>query len=129
MKKHIEVVAGVITKENKIFCAQRSNNGELAKKWEFPGGKVEAGETLEQSLKRELEEELKIKVKVRQFIKTVNHEYNTFNLTLHAFYCELIEGEIVLTEHLDSKWLNKEELSLLDWAAADIPIVEYLKER
>lgn len=128
MKKHIEVVAGVITKEDKFFCAQRGNKGELANKWEFPGGKVENGETLEESLKRELKEELEIEVKVKDFIKTVNHEYNTFKLTLHAFYCEYVSGELVLTEHLDSKWLNKEELDKLDWAAADIPIVEKLKE-
>lgn len=127
MKKHIEVVAAVIKKEDKYFCAQRSNNGELAKKWEFPGGKVETGETLEESLKRELREELKIDVNITKFITTVNHEYNTFSLTLHAFLCEPLTNEFVLTEHLDSKWLSIEDLDQLDWAEADIPIVNKLK--
>lgn len=128
MKKHIEVVAGVIVKDGKIFCAKRGNQGELAKKWEFPGGKVEQGETLQQSLYRELKEELRIEVEVKDFILTVNHEYETFKLTLHGFYCDIIKGEIALTEHLDSKWLNKDELESLDWAAADIPFLKILQE-
>lgn len=128
MKKHIEVVAAVIKKDGKIFCAQRSDYGELAKKWEFPGGKVEQGETLQESLRRELQEELKITAVVKEHIMTVNHEYNTFKLTLHAFHCESLTEDFILTEHLDSKWLLKEELNQLDWAAADIPIVEKLKE-
>lgn len=128
MKKHIEVVAAVILKDNKIFCAQRHDGGELAKKWEFPGGKVENGETLQESLKRELFEELKIDVNVQGFITTVHHEYKTFNLTLHAFYCEALTDKFILTEHLDSKWLKREELDQLDWAAADIPVVNIVKE-
>lgn len=128
MKKHIEVVAAVIVKDNKIFCAQRADKGELAKKWEFPGGKVEENETLQESLKRELMEELEIDATVKEHIMTVNHEYNTFNLTLHAFYCESSSDKFVLTEHLDSKWLKPFELDQLDWAAADIPIVNILKE-
>lgn len=127
MKKHIEVVAAVIKKDNKYFCAQRNNKGELAKKWEFPGGKVEKGETLEESLKRELKEELKINVDIKEFLMTVKHEYNTFELTLHAFLCESLTEKFILTEHLDSKWLTKGELESLDWAAADIPIVEKIK--
>ncbi|VEU79906.1 (deoxy)nucleoside triphosphate pyrophosphohydrolase [Haploplasma axanthum] len=127
MKKHIEVVAAVIKKDNKYFCAQRKDSGELAKKWEFPGGKVEAGETPEQALKRELMEELEIDIKINKFIMTVEHEYNSFELTMHAFLCET-DKEIVLTEHLDSKWLLIDQLSDLDWAAADLPIVDKLKE-
>jgi|SRR5690554_3704907 len=128
MKKHIEVVAAVIKHDGKFFCAQRKDSGELAKKWEFPGGKVELGETLQESLIRELKEELKIKVNVLDFITTVNHEYETFIITLHAFMCELVSNNIVLMEHLDSKWLNRDELEQLDWAEADIPIVNLIKE-
>lgn len=127
MKKHIEVVAAVIKKDNKYFCAQRKDQGELAKKWEFPGGKVEQGETLEESLIRELKEELKININIKEYIMTVNHEYNTFVLTMHAFLCESENDEFVLTEHLDSKWLVKDELDSIDWAAADLPIVEKIR--
>lgn len=129
MKKHIEVVAAVIIKDDKYFCAQRKDEGELARKWEFPGGKVEIGETLKQSLIRELKEELKTDIEIREFIMTVNHEYETFKITLHAFLCTLKTNDINLVEHLDSKWLNKEELNTLDWAEADIPIVEYLRKK
>lgn len=128
MKKHIEVVAAVIKKDNKFFCAQRKDSGELAKKWEFPGGKVEIGEKLEDALARELREELKINISIEEFVTTVKHEYNSFVLTMHAFLCSMQEDTIVLTEHLDSKWLKLEELDILDWAAADIPIIKKLKE-
>lgn len=127
MKKTIEVVAAVIIKEDKIFCAQRADKGELAKKWEFPGGKIEHGETKEEALIRELKEELDIVVTVDKFIKTVNHEYNGFNLILHAFSCTLLSDNIVLREHLDSKWLKLNELANLDWAEADIPVVNKLR--
>lgn len=124
MKKHIEVVAAIIKYEDKYFAAQRDDRGELARKWEFPGGKVEKGESKEEALIREIKEELKADIKVDEFIMTVDHEYNTFKLSLHAFLCELSSKELVLTEHLNSKWLTKEELLNVDWAAADIPIVE-----
>lgn len=127
MKKTIEVVAAVITKGDKFFCAQRADKGELAKKWEFPGGKIEKGETKEKALIRELKEELDIDVSVDSFIMTVNHEYNGFNLILHAFSCSLLSEEIHLKEHLDSKWLSLSDLSVLDWAAADIPVVNKLR--
>lgn len=128
MKKHIEVVAAVIKKDDLYFCAQRNDKGELAHKWEFPGGKVELGETLQESLKREIKEELKAEITVGEHITTVNHEYNTFKITLHGFYCEAKTDVIVLTEHLDSLWAKKEDLDKLDWAAADIPIVNKIKE-
>lgn len=125
--KKIEVVAAVIKKGDKYFCAQRKDYGELAKKWEFPGGKIEPNETREQALIREIKEELDTDVKVTRFITTVNHQYNSFFLTMHAFECEVVSGKLQILEHLDSKWLSKHEMSEYDFAAADLPIIQVLK--
>ncbi len=126
MKKRIEVVAAVIKKDNTYFCAQRKDQGELARKWEFPGGKIEKGETQAEALKREIKEELNTSIEVKDFLITVNHEYDTFNLVMHAYECEVIEGDLDITEHLDKKWLTKEEMVAFDFAAADLPIIDIL---
>lgn len=126
MKKRIEVVAAVIKKDNTYFCAQRKDQGELARKWEFPGGKIEKGETQAEALKREIKEELNTIIEVKDFLITVNHEYNTFNIVMHAYECEVIEGDLDITEHLDKKWLTKEEMAAFDFAAADLPIIDIL---
>ena len=129
-KKKIEVVAAIIQHENKILCVQRGENklSYISKKYEFPGGKVESGETLQETIIREIQEELKIKiVPIQQFI-TVDHEYPDFNLKMHSFICKCENVEIVLTEHTQYKWLKINELIDLDWAAADIPIVNKLIE-
>lgn len=126
--KHFEVVAAVLIKENRVFCAQRKNTGETAKKWEFPGGKLEAGESHQQALIREISEELFTKISVDTFVTTVNHQYNTFAITMHAYRCTILEGNLTLTEHLDSRWLTLDELSCVDWAPADLPIVERVRE-
>lgn len=122
--KKIEVVAAVITNEGYIFCAQRKNEGPLAKKWEFPGGKIEKGESRVDALKRELKEELNIEAEIGNYILTVEHQYPTFFLIMHTFYCEVDSKKIILNEHLDSKWLRKDELKQLDWAEADMPIID-----
>ncbi len=125
--KKIEVVAAVIVNEkNEIFCARRKNEGPLALKWEFPGGKIEKGESLTEALVREIEEEFSTKIKVNDFIMTVKHQYETFHITMHAFFATVINGDLVLNEHTDFKWLKNEELFSLDWAEADIPIVKAL---
>ena len=126
--KHFEVVASVFIKDNRVFCAQRKDAGETAKKWEFPGGKIEAGETHQQALVREISEELSTKISVGNFITTVNHQYNTFAITMHAYQCTILEGTLTLSEHLDSRWLSQEELDHVDWAPADLPIVKRVRE-
>lgn len=126
--KNIEVVAAIFLKEDKIFCAQRANKGPLALKWEFPGGKVEEGENHNDALKREIYEELDTVIEVKDYCMTVKHQYKTFHLTMHAYFCEVIKGDLKLKEHVDSCWLTVEQLDSLDWSAADIPIVIRLKE-
>lgn len=127
MKKTYEVVAAVIEKDNKIFCAQRNPKKALAYKWEFPGGKIEKGETHQEALVREIKEEFKALIKVNNHITSTYYEYEDFNIYLHSYYCELIGGNIVLTEHIDSKWIDKDEIDQLDWAAADMETVIKLK--
>jgi 8-oxo-dGTP diphosphatase len=126
--KQVHVAAAVIIREGKILCVQRGENKleYISKKWEFPGGKVESGEDLNSTIKREILEELKLQISVREFLIQVNHEYPDFKLKMDTFVCEIVSGEPVLTEHLDYKWLSKNELLQLDWAAADVPIVEKL---
>jgi len=126
--KKVEVVAAIIIKNNKILATQRGKNkyDYISYKYEFPGGKVEKNETLEDAIIREIKEELGITIKVNKFYMTVNHKYIDFKLTMHSFICEIVEGDIELREHVDFKWLEKNELETLDWAAADIPIVEEL---
>lgn len=126
MKKTIEVVAAIINDGERIFCAQRKDQGELAKKWEFPGGKIEPHETKEETIVREIKEELKTDIEVMDYLMTVQHEYNTFNLIMHAYRCKVIKGNLELTEHLDSAWLTVDEMKNYDFAAADIPIIEML---
>lgn len=118
-KKHHEVVAAVILKNNKIFCCQRGNKGECAYKWEFPGGKIESGETKEEAIVREIKEELNCIIEVKDYITTIEHEYNTFSLTMHIFLCTLREGEPILSEHINSSWCTFEALNQLDFAEAD----------
>ena len=126
--KTIEVVAAVIVRDGKILCVQRAEHEKeyISSKWEFPGGKVEVGESLEEALVREIREELSVDIEVSEFLMTVEYTYPDFHLTMHVFKCALQSGEIVLNEHVDMKWLAVEELGSLDWAAADIPVVKAL---
>lgn len=126
--KEVHVTAAVIIKENKILCVQRNENkyDYISKKWEFPGGKVEENEHLEDTIKREIHEELNLNIDVKSFLIQVNHQYPDFKLKMDTFICEITSGFLKLNEHVDYKWLSINEFSDLDWAAADLPIVEKL---
>ncbi|MFC1236426.1 (deoxy)nucleoside triphosphate pyrophosphohydrolase [Vibrio sp. F74] len=126
--KSIEVVAAIIQHENKVLCVQRgpAKFDYIHHKFEFPGGKIEAGETGEQAIIRELQEELHLDITQTEYFMTVNHTYPDFHITMHAYICPVENRNIVLTEHIDKKWLSIDELIELDWAAADIPFVEKL---
>ena len=126
--KKIEVVAAIVLYDDLILCVQRPESSleYISKKFEFPGGKIEPGETKEEALHRELLEELNLSTNIKSFFLTVVHPYPDFELTMHSFICEVDSGELILHEHIDKKWLKINELNSLDWAEADIPIVEKL---
>lgn len=125
--KTIEVVAGVIQDGSRIFATQRGY-GDFKGGWEFPGGKMEAGETPEQALARELREELAVEVKVGAFICTVECDYPKFHLTMHCFFCTVINGELRLLEHEAAKWLTKQELHDVAWLPADVEVVDAVEK-
>jgi 8-oxo-dGTP diphosphatase len=126
--KQVEVVAAIIYDNDKILCVQRAENklAYISKKYEFPGGKIEQGESKEQTIKREIFEELNIDLIVGEPFITVNHTYPDFELTMHTFKCTGDVNNLKLNEHIDYKWLSLNELESLDWAAADVPIVNEL---
>ena len=128
--KKIEVVAAIIKCDDKILCAQRAESSKeyISKKFEFPGGKIEEGETKKEALKRELCEELNIEPNINDLYLTVVHQYPDFELTMHSFLCESDSKEVTLNEHISSQWLEIEDLLKLDWAEADIPIVHKLMQ-
>lgn len=126
--KVVEVVAAVIENNGEFFCAQRNSNklDYLAFKYEFPGGKVEEGETKEEALLREIKEELNYAITINEFLVTVDHQYPDFRLIMHAYACTAVDHDYILNEHVEGLWLKKDQLASLDWAAADIPIVDFI---
>lgn len=126
--KTIEVVAAVIMHDELILCVQRGESKlpYISKKFEFPGGKMELNESKEETIVREIREELKMEIEIIEEFVTVDHQYPDFRIIMHSFICTSQNNSLTLTEHLDFKWLNRGELSQLDWAAADLPIVEKL---
>ncbi|WP_102707865.1 (deoxy)nucleoside triphosphate pyrophosphohydrolase [Terribacillus saccharophilus] len=127
MKKNIYVVGAVIKRDNKILCAQRGTEKSLPLKWEFPGGKIEKEETPEEALKREIIEEMQCSISIGEAIEDTTYEYDFGVVNLKTYYCDLVEGEPTLTEHVAIKWLAPEELSSLDWAPADIPAIDKIQ--
>nr|WP_302967339.1 (deoxy)nucleoside triphosphate pyrophosphohydrolase [Methanobrevibacter smithii] len=125
--KQIKVVAAIIKNEDKILATKRGY-GEFINMWEFPGGKIEPGETKKQALVREIKEELNIEINVDKFAIDIEYQYPNFYLFMSCFMCSIKEGSIELLEHNDGKWITKEELNTLNWLPADIDAVNYLKE-
>lgn len=126
-RKHIEVVAAIITDNGKIFATQRGY-GEFKDGWEFPGGKIEPGETPEQALMREIQEELNTEIAVGKLFETVEYDYPAFHLTMHCFFCTVQSGDLVLREHEACKWLSAKELYSVDWLPADKELIRHLKD-
>ena len=129
--KTVKVVAAVITACNengeKIIFATQRGYGEFKDGWEFPGGKVEPGETLQEALKRETMEELETEIKVGDLIETIEYDYQTFHLSMDCFWAEIVKGDLVLREHEAAKWLAKEQLGSVDWLPADLGLVEKVR--
>ena len=127
-KRELFVVAGAIIKDGKVFSAQRGKSGKTAFKWEFPGGKIDPGETPEEALARELREELSINVKVHELIYQVVDEYEDVSLHIDTYRCELLSGTPTLSEHIALAWSNKEELDKLEFSPADDPVLAKIKK-
>lgn len=121
--KTVKVVAAIIKNKDKIFATQRGY-GEFKDGWEFPGGKVEAGETPQQALVREIKEELDTDIVVEDFVMTVEYDYPKFHLSMDCFMCSIAAGELVLKEHEAAKWLAKDELDSVEWLPADLAVLE-----
>ena len=125
--KQIEVVAAIIRKGDKIFATQRGY-GEWQDWWEFPGGKMEVGETPEEALKREIREELSAEINVGELLTTVEYDYPAFHLTMHCFLCTLVGEALHLNEHEAARWLTKDELDTVKWLPADEIVIDKMKE-
>ena len=124
--KTIEVVAAVIYKDGAYFATQRGY-GEFEGMWEFPGGKIEPCESREVALKREIQEELGVRISVEDFICTTEYDYPTFHLTMHCYICSIVSGEIELREHKSARWLTVDMLDSVEWLPADMEVVERIK--
>ncbi|MBE6051858.1 MAG: (deoxy)nucleoside triphosphate pyrophosphohydrolase [Clostridium sp.] len=126
--KTIEVVAAIIKKEEKIFITKRGY-GEFIDMWEFPGGKIEQGESREEALKREIKEELELEIKDLDYLTTIDYDYSNFHLTMHCYICAIDSGKLKLNAHNDAKWTELNMLDNENWIPADILVVNELKKK
>lgn len=126
--KKIEVVAAIMKHENKIFVTRRSY-GEFENMWEFPGGKIEKGETKEKALIREIKEELELDINISKYLTTVEYTYPNFHLTMHCFICNICGGKMHLNAHNDAKWITLREIEKLKLLPADVLVIEKLKSQ
>ncbi|MFR4020060.1 MAG: 8-oxo-dGTP diphosphatase MutT [Clostridia bacterium] len=124
--KTIKVVAAIIKDDDRIFATQRGY-GEFKDGWEFPGGKVEAGETPQKALKREIMEELETMISVGELIDTIEYDYPNFHLSMDCFWCKIVSGELVLKEAEDARWLTKDMLDSVEWLPADVALIEKIR--
>ena len=125
--KTVRVVAAVIRDGDKIFATQRGY-GDFKGGWEFPGGKIEEGETPQEALVREIEEELETEIIVGELIDTIEYDYPTFHLSMDCFWAEIVSGDLVLKEHKAAKWLMKTELESVKWLPADITLINKIRD-
>ena len=125
--KTIEVVAAIIVKNKRCFATQRGY-GAYKDWWEFPGGKIEQGESTEEALVREIKEELDADISVIRFLKTVEYQYPEFYLIMHCYVCHLLSDELTLKEHEAAKWLDKDTLENVNWLPADLELIPIIKE-
>ena len=130
--KTIRVVAAIIKavseKGEPIIFATQRGYGDFKGGWEFPGGKIEEGETPQEALVREIKEELESEIAVGELIDTIEYDYPTFHLSMDCFWCEIVSGDLVLTEHEAAKWLTKDELDSVAWLPADVTLIERIKD-
>ncbi len=126
--KAIEVAAAIIIDNDRVFATQRGY-GDFKGQWEFPGGKIESGESREDALRREIREELDTEITVGDLLCTVEYDYPAFHLTMHCLMCTIISGDLYLREHQASRWLSKSELYSVDWLPADIDVLKALEAR
>ena len=124
--KTIRVVAAVIFADGKVFAKQRGY-GDFKGGWEFPGGKIEEGETPENALKREILEELETEIAVGELIETIEYDYPAFHLSMDCFWCDVVRGDLVLKEHESARWLDKESLYSVEWLPADVALIEKIR--
>lgn len=125
--KTVKVVAAAIRDKDRIFATQRGY-GEFKDGWEFPGGKIESGETAKEALRREIREELNADIKVGELIDIVEYDYPNFHLSMECFWAEVVSGDLTLKEHEAAKWLDKDTLDSVEWLPADIKLLDFIRK-